>query len=76
MTAEPPPDLEIAAEATARELRVWQRPEVEIRAAEQISQREHLPRPVQPRDTYRRVRVAMRAASRLTAQAIGRGPRL
>jgi hypothetical protein len=68
MTAEPRPDLEIATEATARELRFWRRPEDEIRAGEQVGERAHLPQPVQLRHIHHHVRAAMRAMSRLTGR--------
>ena len=59
------PDLEIAARATADELRVRRRPEVRIGADETESTRRRLPRPVRPDVTYRRVQAAMRAVARL-----------
>ncbi|HEV7750839.1 MAG TPA: hypothetical protein VGO71_04820 [Baekduia sp.] len=64
MTAEPRPDLEIATEATARELRFWRRPEVEIR----VGERADLPPRVQLGHIHHHVRAAMRAMSRLTGR--------
>jgi hypothetical protein len=67
MSDAPEPDLEIAAETTARELRFRRRPQVEIHADDSVSVRERLPRPVGIGVTYRRIRAAMRAAARLRA---------
>jgi hypothetical protein len=55
------PDVEIAAAATAAELRFRRAPHVELHAGHTRSHRERLPRPVRAGHVYRRVRAAMRA---------------
>ena len=54
-------DVEIGAAAAARELRFGDRPRVSVRADRIVSDRERLPRPVEPGVTYRRVRAAIEA---------------
>jgi hypothetical protein len=70
MTAEPPPDVELAAQATARELRFTRDLEVTIGADGRSAERQNLPRPARTGTTYRHVRAAMQALGRLRS---GRG---
>jgi hypothetical protein len=67
MSAAERPDVEIAADAAARELRFRGEPQVETHADETVSARKRLPRPVRAGVTYRGVRAAMRAMGRFTA---------
>jgi hypothetical protein len=71
----PEPDLEIAAEATAREARFCTPPDIEVHAGEIVSVRDNLPAPVHAGVTYRSVRAAMSAARRLRAAADPKPPR-
>jgi hypothetical protein len=66
------PDVEIAASASADEVRFECKPEVRVSAysnapatAESVSERENLPDEVQPGITYRNVSVRWRLAARL-----------
>jgi hypothetical protein len=66
------PDLEIAASASADEVRFECKPEVRVRAysnvpatAESISERDNLPDEVQSGVTYRDISVRWRASVRL-----------
>jgi hypothetical protein len=66
------PDLEIAASASADEVRFECKPEVRVRAysnvpatAESLSERDNLPDVVQPGVTYRDISVRWRASVRL-----------
>ena len=68
MSRDDEPDVEIAASASADELRVMRRPEVVLRADENQSVRQRLPRPVPVGAPFRHVRVAMRSLSRLQAR--------
>jgi hypothetical protein len=65
---EPAPDIDIAAGATARELRFRGRPEVQLHGDQTASARTRLPRPVRPGVTYHRAEVAIRIAARLTGR--------
>jgi hypothetical protein len=62
----PEPDVEIAALVRAEELRFECKPEVVVRAAEVVSERENLPDEVEPGVTYRDIAVSWRAAARLS----------
>jgi hypothetical protein len=68
MTRGGEPDVEISAGATADELRMTRRPEIVLRAGENQSERDRLPRPVPVGVPFRHVRVAMRTFSRLQAR--------
>jgi hypothetical protein len=57
-------DVEIAAAAAARELRLNRRSEVELHGDEHVSAREGLPGRLRVGATYRRVAAAMRLAAR------------
>jgi hypothetical protein len=60
------PDVEIAAAVRADELRFECKPEVVVRAAERVSERENLPDEVEPGVTYRDIAVSWRVAARLS----------
>jgi hypothetical protein len=60
------PDVEIAATVRADELRFECKPEVVVRAAERVSERENLPDEVEPGVTYRDIAVSWRVAARLS----------
>jgi hypothetical protein len=60
------PDVEIAAIVRADELRFECKPEVVVRAAERVSERENLPDEVEPGVTYRDIAVSWRVAARLS----------
>jgi hypothetical protein len=62
----PEPDVEIAALVRAEELRFECKPEVVVRAAEAVSERENLPDEVEPGVTYRDIAVSWRVAARLS----------
>jgi hypothetical protein len=64
------PDIELAAKASARELRFHKPPRVTLQADEITAVRAGLPRPVRAGVTYRRVAASARLASRLRV-AIG-----
>jgi hypothetical protein len=71
-SAEPPPDVVIAASARVSELRFHRRPVVRVsypgrgrRASGQRTTRQNIDSPVQPGRTYRRVFAATTIASRL-----------
>jgi hypothetical protein len=66
------PDIEIAAQVRADELRFDTKPDVEVRFpgsgrrdSRQVTTRENIDRPIKPGKTYRRVFVATRISSRL-----------
>jgi hypothetical protein len=64
MSLDPRADVEIAAEAAARELRLSRSPHVELHGDEHVSARERLPRRLRVGATYRRVAAAMRLTAR------------
>ena len=68
----PAADVEIVASARADELRFDSQPKVRVsfpgtgrRDSRQVTRRQNIDTPVQPRKTYRRVFVATRISSRL-----------
>lgn len=65
---EPPADVEIEASASARELRVLERPRIELSVnggrQDDYAEREGLPRRLEPGRTYRDIRVTRRLAGR------------
>jgi hypothetical protein len=67
-----PPDVEIEASASAKELRALEPPRIELSVLggadvreENSSERENLPRRLEPGATYRDVRIYRRVAGRL-----------